>query len=89
MITNFKLFESWSVDDYAAYKRYLGFPPLIVKILSIREVDAPIGKKNRYFVELLEKPNTTYVLNSWELGELDDDGLEELKMYLDAKKYNL
>jgi hypothetical protein len=92
MITNFKIFEernTHKVGDYYSYKRYLGLPPIIVKLLSIREVQAQIGKKNQYFVELLEEPHTTYVLDSWELGELDEDGLEELKMYLNAEKYNL
>ena len=84
MITQFKLFENiqdWrKVGDYYGYKRYLGFPPIIVKILSIREVQAQIGKKYKYFVELLEEPHTTYDLDSWELEELDDDGKKELEI---------
>ena len=89
MITNFKLFESWSVNDYAGYKRYLGLPPIIVKILSIGVKQAQMGKRKQYFVELLEEPHTTYVLDPWELNELDDAEKEELKTYLSAEKYNI
>ena len=90
MITNFKLFENThKVDNYYGYKRYLGLPPIIVKLLSIREVEARIGKKNKYFVELLEEPHTTYDLESWELQELDDAGREELKTYLSSEKFNI
>jgi len=91
MITNFKLFEGKSpiVGDYFGYKRYLGLPPIIVKLLSIREKQAQFGKSKQYFVEILEEPHTTYVLDSWELQELDDDGIEELKVYLNSEKYNI
>lgn len=77
------------LDNYYSYKRYLGLPPIIVKLLRIIETQAQMGKKNQYFVELLEEPHTTYVLDDWELQELDDDGIEELKMYLNSKKYKL
>jgi len=91
MITNFKLFESKltpSVGDYFGYKRYLGLSPIIVKILSIIGENQNRNRK-QYFVELLEEPHTTYVLDSWELEELDDDGKIELEVYLNSEKYNI
>jgi len=63
-----KLFENWNIHnigDYFGYKIYLGLPPIIVQLLSIRENQAQIGKKNKYFVELVEEPHTTYVLNNF------------------------
>lgn len=74
--------DKLEVGDYIGYKRYLGLPPLIVKILRIN-----ISKQ--YFIEELEHPHSTYVVDKWELEDLTDEQLEELNAYLNAEKYNL
>lgn len=83
---NLKQFESfhsvYKEDDYVTYKRYLGFPPIIVKILKI-------NKSNQYFVEQLESPHNNWVVNRWELDELTEEDQKELDMYLDSQKYNV
>ena len=72
-------------DEYIGYKRYLGFPPLIVKILSINKYN----KKDKYFVEDIKYPYRTYEIEKWEMEELSNEQLEELDVYLNSKKYNL
>lgn len=74
--------DNLEVGDYIGYKRYLGLPPLIVKILSIT-------RANKYFIEDIEHPHSTYVVDKWELEDLTDEQLEELNAYLNAEKYNL
>lgn len=82
-----KLYESFNIgykeNDYIGYKRYLGLPPLIVKIIKYYE------KSRQYFIESIEPPNTTYLVNKYELEELNDEQIKELKTLLTSKKYNL
>lgn len=85
-IKKFENINEYNVGDYIGYKRYLGLPPIIVKILEINTFSLRVIE---YVVELLESPHTKYSVNKWELEELTDEQIEELKTYLNAEKYNL
>lgn len=91
-IKKFENVNEYNVGDYIGYKRYLGFPPMIVKILSINKCkNWEIGnwRPTEYSVELLESPHTKYTATEYELEELTDEQIEELNAYLNAEKYNL
>lgn len=77
--------SNYNVGDYVSYKRYLGLPPLIVKILS------KSYKYDEYFVECLDcdVKKITYIVKKYELDDLTDEQMEYVNIYLRSNDYNI